>query len=162
MSQDQVQDQTQRFAALLSEVTTAIAGQPLDRALEQTLNSRFAATGPLVTQITAACQEGIAAGWMCKYEAGGIRYGRVLKPRPELQGFSVDVVKMKDVVGPHHRHPNGEIDLVMPLTPDAQFDRRGAGWVVYPKDSAHEPTVTTGEALVLYLLPQGAIEFSAS
>jgi hypothetical protein len=162
MSQDQTQERIRAFEGLLSEVTAAIAGRPLDAELERFLNQTFAAEGPAVRSIAAACHDGIAAGWMCKYEADGIRYGRVIKPRPELQGFSVDVVKMKDVVGPHHRHPNGEIDLVMPVTKDARFDLRGAGWVVYPPSSAHRPTVSQGEALVLYLLPNGAIEFTPS
>jgi hypothetical protein len=160
--QDRVQDQQQGFAALLSQVTSAIAGRPLDTELEAWLNRSFPPTAELVTSITAACHQGIESGWICKYEAGGIRYGRVIKPRSELDGYSVDVVRMKDVVGPHHKHPNGEIDLVMPITPDARFDQRAAGWVVYPPDSAHRPTVSQGEALVLYLLPNGAIEFTQS
>jgi hypothetical protein len=97
---------------------------------------------------------------MCNREAGGIRYGRVIKPGAETHGFSVDVVEMDSVVGPHHRHPNGEVDLVMPITPGAEFDGHGAGWVVYAPDTAHHPTVTKGKALVLYLLPDGAIEFT--
>jgi len=48
----------------------------------------------------------------------------------------------------------------MPLTTGAQFDGHGAGWVVYGPGTAHSPTVTEGRALVLYLLPQGAIEFT--
>src|SRR5438046_2356742 len=75
-------------------------------------------------------------------------------------GFSIDVVEMNDIAGPHHRHPNGEIDLVMPLEGDARFDGHGAGWVVYGPGSAHRPTVSGGKALVLYLLPDGAIEFA--
>ena len=50
-------------------------------------------------------------------------------------GFSVDVVHMKDVKGPYHRHPKGEIDLVVPVTPGARFDGQGAGWVVYDPES---------------------------
>ena len=67
---------------------------------------------------------------------------------------------MDNVVGPHHAHPNGEIDLVMPLEGDALFDDQPAGWVVYQPGSAHQPTVSNGRALVLYLLPEGSIEFS--
>jgi len=48
----------------------------------------------------------------------------------------------------------------MPLSPSAKFDGRGAGFLVYPAGSAHSPTVTGGKALVLYLLPEGAIEFT--
>ena len=67
---------------------------------------------------------------------------------------------MNDLAGPHHSHPNGEIDLIMPLDDTARFDGRGAGWLVYGPGSAHRPTVSQGRALVLYLLPQGAIEFT--
>ena len=42
----------------------------------------------------------------------------------------------------------------------ATFDHHGAGWLVCPPGTAHSPTVRHGRALVLYLLPDGAIEFS--
>jgi hypothetical protein len=67
---------------------------------------------------------------------------------------------MDNIEGPHHAHPNGEVDLVMPLDEAARFDGAGAGWKVYGPKSAHRPTVAGGKALVLYLLPDGAIEFS--
>ena len=121
------------------------------------LNSKYPADGPAFKAIEAACNAAIKEGWMCDREHGGIKFGRVIK---DIDGFSVDVVQMGDVVGPHHRHPNGEVDMVMPITPDAKFDGHGAGWVVYGPDSAHNPTVTDGEAVVLYLLPGGAIEFT--
>ena len=54
----------------------------------------------------------------------------------------------------------GEIDLIMPLTNGARFDSYPAGWCVYEAGSGHRPTVTEGRALVLYLLPQGAIQFT--
>jgi Domain of unknown function (DUF4863) len=63
------------------------------------------------------------------------------------------------MVGPAHAHPHGEVDMIMPLDGDAKFDGRGAGWLVYPAGSRHAPTVTEGKALVLYLLPEGAIDF---
>jgi len=98
---------------------------------------------------------------MCSRESGGIRYGRVIKATPATHGFSVDIVDMKDVTGPHHTHPNGEIDMVMPIDADAIFDGQGAGWLVYGPNSAHKPTVSKGRALILYLLPSGAIDFTA-
>jgi len=103
----------------------------------------------------------VAEGWLCQREGGGIRYGRVFKPADDLQGFSVDVVDMTDTAGPHHAHPNGEIDLIMPIDAGATFDHRGAGWLVCPAASEHRPTVRGGRALVLYLLPQGRIDFGA-
>ena len=148
------------FTSLIGGVTARVAGRPLDEALARDLNATMPGTGTDVAAIARACREAIRDGWMCNREAGGIRYGRVVKPGPATHGHSVDVVEMNDVAGPHHRHPEGEIDLVMPIDPDARFDGHGAGWVVYGAGSAHRPTVTGGRALVLYLLPQGAIEFT--
>lgn len=67
---------------------------------------------------------------------------------------------MADIEGPHHRHPAGEIDMVMPINPAATFDGIGRGWKAYEPGSAHRPTVRGGRALVLYLLPGGSIEFT--
>jgi hypothetical protein len=145
---------------LISDVIRTIAGRPLDAALAVDLNARYPAGGEEFKRLAAACDAAITAGWMCKYEAGGIRYGRVIKPGTATHGFSVDVVDMDSVKGPHHTHPLGEIDLVMPVDSGAQFDGQPAGWVVYPPASAHHPTVSQGRARVLYLLPEGAIEFT--
>jgi hypothetical protein len=150
----------QQFEALIAPVTDAIADRPLDAALADFLNARFPADGPVFQSIATACQAAVAAGWMCDREHGGIKFGRVINPTEALHGFSVDVVDMADVAGPHHSHPNGEIDMIMPREGDARFDGHGAGWFVYGPGSAHRPTVAGGRAHVLYLLPQGAIEFT--
>src|SRR5512143_806221 len=150
------------FTTLIASITGSIAGRPLDATLEADLNRESPAGGDVYRAVLAACSEAIAAGWMCNREHAGIKYGRVVKPGEATHGFSVDVVDMNDVAGGHHRHPNGEIDLVLPLRGDARFDGRGAGWLVYGPGTAHVPTVAGGEALVLYLLPQGAIEFTKS
>ncbi len=150
----------EQFVALVAEVTGAIEGLPVDKALEAELNRRFPADGEVFQAITAACREGVAEGWMCQHEQGGIRFGRVAKPGPQLHGFSIDVVEMADVVGPHHAHPQGEIDMIMPLEGDARFDGAGVGWFVYGPGSAHRPTVSGGRAHVLYLLPGGEIRFT--
>lgn len=150
----------ERFSHLIADITEWIAGRTLDQRLEEELNDRFPARGAIYRDIFDSCQRSIAAGWMCNREANGIKYGRVIKHSPVTHGFSVDVVDMQPLAGPHHVHPNGEIDLIMPLEPGAEFDGRGAGWLVYGPGSAHSPTVTGGRALVLYLLPGGAIEFT--
>ncbi len=152
--------EAQDFQALMAGLTADIAARPLDAALADYLNARHGPHSQSYRAIFDACRAAVAAGWMCKHEGGGIRYGRVIRPTPELHGFSVDVVDMDNIVGPHHLHPNGEIDLIMPLTEGALFDGHPAGWCVYPPGSAHKPTVSAGRALVLYLLPQGAIEFT--
>ena len=147
------------FAGLMASITGRIEGRALDAGLAADLDRMFPADGDTFRTVFDACKAGIAAGWMCNREHAGIKYGRVIKPGAATHGFSVDVVEMDDVAGGRHRHPNGEIDLVMPLTAGAKFDGHGAGWVVYGAGSAHTPTVAGGKALVLYLLPQGAIEF---
>ena len=148
------------FTELMGSITGRIDGRGLDKALEGDLNRLFPAEGEVVRSVFDACRAGIAAGWMCNREHAGIKYGRVVKPGPATHGFSVDVVEMEDLAGGHHRHPTGEIDLVMPLDGSPEFDGHGAGWLVYEPGSAHYPTVGGGKALVLYLLPQGAIEFT--
>lgn len=148
------------FQKQIKTITDRIAGKPLDKELEQFLNDQFPADGELFREINQTCHQAMEDGWMCQHEHGGIRFGRVIKPSEALHGYSVDVVHMNDIAGPHHRHPNGEIDMIMPISPSARFDGHGKGWLVYPPDSAHPPTVTDGEALILYLLPEGAIEFT--
>ena len=150
------------FQSLISRITEEIASIPLDASLESHLNAEHGPGSHLYELIFDACKLGVRDGWLCNRDAGGIRYGRVLKAADATHGFSVDVVDMEDIAGPHHVHPNGEIDLIMPLTPGACFDTQPAGWCVYGTGSAHRPTVTQGRALVLYLLPQGAITFTTA
>ena len=150
----------QHFRDLIVGLTAQLAGRALDSELDTWLNRQHGVGTPSYEAIKAACLAGVGEGWMCEREGGGIRYGRVLAAADDLQRLSVDVVDMTDVVGPHHTHPQGEIDLIMPVEGDARFDERGAGWCVYPPGSAHRPTVTQGRALVLYLLPEGQIEFT--
>jgi hypothetical protein len=144
----------------ITELSAQLAGRALNAELGSWLNSEHGVCTASYRHLREICEAGVAAGWLCNRESGGIRYGRIFKPAPELHGFSVDVVDMKNIAGPHHTHPQGEIDLIMPIDEAAQFDDRPAGWLVYPPASAHQPTVTRGRALVLYLLPNGEIRFT--
>ena len=148
-----------RFRDLVQNVTRASAGVPLDGALERKLNREFPAGGEVYRALEGACRDGIAAGWMCTQGGGQRKFGRIFEPAEDLDGFSVDVVDIDDLVGNYHRHPTGEIDLIMPVAPEATFDARGAGWLVYPPGSGHRPTVKKGRVVILYLLPQGRIEW---
>lgn len=148
------------FRDNIAELTTQLAGRTLDAALEAWLNAEHGPASITYDRLKQACEAGVAAGWLCDREGGGIRYGRIFKPTDDLHGFSVDVVDMKDIAGPHHAHPNGEIDLIIPIEGEARFDGHPAGWLVCPPGSAHRPTVSNGRALVLYLLPQGSITFT--
>jgi len=149
------------FRELMAPVTEAIAGKPVDEGLAAVLERRFPPGGEALRAIEAACHAAIAGGWMCREGGAGRRFGRVIEAAPENGGLSVDVVDLEDIVGPRHRHPRGEICLIMPQSAGARFDGQGAGWKVYAPGSAHHPTVSGGRALVLYLLPGGEIEFTA-
>ena len=152
----------EQFRQEIAELTAQLVGRPLDAGLDQWLNTEHGTGSATYARLRASCEAGVAQGWLAQREGGGLRYGRIFKPADDLHGFSVDVVDMKDIAGPHHVHPEGEIDLIMPMDEGATFDGRGAGWLVCPPGSAHRPTVRQGRALVLYLLPQGRIEFSAT
>lgn len=149
-----------QFRQQIADLTAQLAGRELNTDLQTWLNQEHGVNSTTYQQLKQSCEQGVAEGWLCNREGGGIRYGRIFKPADDLAGFSVDVVDMNDLKGPHHSHPKGEIDLIMPIEGEALFDQHPAGWLVYPAGSAHHPTVTRGRALVLYLLPQGSIEFT--
>lgn len=144
---------------LLAPVATVLRGRPLNRALQIELNRCFPARGLHVQVLHREVVEVLAAGWVCRHEQDGIRYGRVIMPCPQLANCSVDVVELTNAVGPRHLHPQGEICLTLPLTGLVRLDGHPAGWLVYPPGSTHWPTLSGGRAYVLNLLPSGAIEF---
>ncbi len=150
----------QQFRDLIKPIIDAIAGKTIDQSLADALNRKFPAGGGAFKAIESACHAAIEAGWMCSQGAEGRRFGRVIEPSPESRDLSVDVVQLRDIIGPHHSHPTGEVCMIMPMTADARFDGGAAGWCVNEPGSAHHPTVTGGEAIVLYLLPGGQIEFT--
>jgi hypothetical protein len=147
------------FKALLKPVTDLVASMPIDAGLAEELNRRFPPGGEVFDAIERACHEAIAAGWMCANGEPGRRWGRVIEPSAETGGLSVDVVDLTDLVGSEHGHPGGEVCMIMPITPEARFDDRPRGWCVFEPGTAHHPTVSGGEALILYMLPDGKIDY---
>lgn len=152
----------ERFNELVSEVAARITSKPLDASLAGFLNRTYPVDGPEFAELKALCEEGEKEGWLMSREAGGIKFGRAVKPGQAAGDFSVDVVRMKDVRGPHHIHPDGEIGAVMRIAGAPTFDAFPEGWYVYEPGTDHHPTVTGGDAYVLYLLPNGAIEFTGN
>jgi hypothetical protein len=149
------------FKGLLKPVTDFVSSSQVDSALAEELNRRFPPGGETFDAIEKACHAAIADGWMCAQGTeGGPRYGRVIEPCPETSGLSVDVVDLTNWVGSHHRHPKGEVCMIMPITASARFDGAARGWSVYEPSTSHHPTVSDGEALILYMLPDGQIEYS--
>jgi len=150
----------EEFKTIVGGIVTTIGVRRLDAALETCLNRDYAPQGAVFRKLSGLLAQGMNDGWLCQREAAGIRFGRVIKPGAEAGLFSVDVVRMDDVVGPHHVHPQGEIGMIVPLAGAPRFDGREEGWYVYEPGSAHRPTVTNGAACILYLLPDGAITFT--
>jgi hypothetical protein len=148
------------FQKLLKPVTDFVSNQAVDPALAEKLNRRFPHNGKIFIAIEAACHKAISDGWMCAHGTVGRRFGRIIESSEETGWLSVDVVDLVNMVGPHHRHPTGEICMIMPVTKGAQFDGTARGWCIFEPGSDHRPTVTDGEALVLYMLPEGKIEFT--
>lgn len=148
------------FERIMGDIASAIGEQTLDDGLTTFLNDNYPVDGEVFQQVEALCRAGEAEGWLCAREMGGIRFGRAIKPGTQAGGFSVDVVRMADIKGPHHIHTQGEIGMIMPVEGQAEFDDMPRGWYVYPAGSDHWPTVTKGDAYILYLLPGGEIEFT--
>lgn len=152
--------QRQDFDALVGDIAKAIGDKPLDKTLEGFLNQTYAPSSETFRKLAGIIKQGTEEGWLCNREQGGVKFGRALKPGQQAGKFSVDVVLMDNVKGPHHVHTTGEIGMIVPVTGSPKFDGKGEGWYVYGPGSAHYPTVTEGKAFILYLLPDGAIEFT--
>ena len=122
------------------------------------LARRFDPAGPAAVELNAALVALLEAGKIAERGALPVKYGRVAKAGEPTLGFSIDVVHMTGP-GPLHRHPNGEVNWCVALEGSPTFDGHAPGWVVFPPESKHVPTVVGGAMLIVYLLPQGAIEF---
>lgn len=130
-------------------------------AAEATLRARLDPEGDDARALTAELRELLDAGAIAENGELPVKWGRVAKAGPETDGYSIDVVLMNGA-GPRHRHPRGEIDYCIALDGEPTFDGRPPGWVVLPSDSVHVPTVAGGTMLIVYLLPEGEIEFLKS
>ncbi len=147
----------EKLNAALTNLAQKLKGVDLDDA--ESARAEIEAAIPFGSETVAELRElaraGYAEGWLTPKEAGGVKFGRLAK---DLEGFSIDAVYMNGP-GPRHRHPKGEIDLCFADVGEAKFDGHSEGWVVYGPDSVHVPTVSDGEMLILYFLPEGAMEF---
>jgi hypothetical protein len=110
----------------------------------------------------------VAEGWAANVEVDGPRYrrGRLAEPRAELNFFSITAVYMNSVPryrGQYHQHPYGELNLVVPLDPEAVLAGPGgwqaAGWTAPGPGSHHYPEVKGGAVIALFYLPAGRISY---
>lgn len=122
------------------------------------LVQRFDPTSPAAKALEKELVALLEAGKVAERGELPVKYGRVAKAGAPTLDFSIDVVHMNGP-GPLHRHPNGEVNYCIALDGQPTFDGHPPGWVVFPPESRHVPTVAGGTMLIVYLLPQGAIEF---
>jgi hypothetical protein len=123
-------------------------------ALHKRLDPSSARAATLRTSLLRLYEEGKIA----QNGALPVRWGRAAKATPETLDQSIDVVVMNGP-GPLHRHPLGEVNYCIALEGSPRFDGQEPGWVVFPPESRHVPTVSGGTMLIVYLLPKGQIEF---
>lgn len=101
------------------------------------------------------------AGWLTPRRASdAVAFGRLARPSDATFALSVDAV---DMTGPgaEHVHPQGEVSLCFADDPEARFCGHPEGWVVVGPGSRHVPEVTGGRMVILYFLPDGAMEWVA-
>ncbi|MBK7645555.1 MAG: DUF4863 family protein [Planctomycetes bacterium] len=122
--------------------------------LQRRFDPSSAAAAALRTALLRLYEEGKIA----QNGALPVRWGRAAKATPETLEQSIDVVVMNGP-GPLHRHPLGEVNYCVALEGAPNFDGQEPGWVVFPPESRHVPTVSAGTMLIVYLLPKGQIEF---
>lgn len=150
-------DKLQELVELVDPVIQALEDLSLadPAAVRAELERQFPMAGETVQGIRAAMTLGHEQGWLLTKSAGGLQFGRVARDR---SGCSIDAV-LSSGPGPKHCHPKGEVDLLFATSGDPKFDGHPEGWAVYAPGSVHVPSVTGGEMLILYLLPEGAIEW---
>jgi len=145
------------LAELLSFVSLLDLGDPAGAVAQ--LEARYPLDGDTVAGISRALFAGMKEGTVCDRGGDDLRYSRLFGPSAASYELSADAVWMR-TAGPHHTHPQGEVDLCLSDDGAPTFDGRAPGWTVYGPGSSHTPTVRGGSMMILYLLPGGAIEFT--
>jgi 2-hydroxylaminobenzoate mutase len=180
---------TESLLALLDTPMAAAAAVDLADALaaRAELERRYPFDGRACRALRAALLEALAAGVIGERGKDPVRYSRLAKPGATRHDLSVDFVWMSGP-GIPHRHPRGEVNLCFAVDVDAsgapratataskggsggaagsdtrsastaRFDGQPQGWVAFPPDSRHVPTVTGGRMLIAYFLPGGEVEW---
>ena len=150
---------TTEFKESALRVAEWLKGRPVEPGLAAELNARFPVDGREFRELAEACKAGVLDGKLAIHQSGPVKFERVIEPSDDSHRFSVDVVVAPVFSGRRHSHPTGEIDMIIPLHPDARFDDHGEGWLVYPPESEHTPTTTGGDAIIIYFLPEGQIDW---
>jgi uncharacterized protein DUF4863 len=153
-----------RSIPFLEEIKNRTAGEEL----ETWLNTTYGPDSVLYKDLARMITDGVRAGWAASIEVDGPNYrrGRIASPSERLNYFSVTAVYMNSVEpyrGQYHQHPYGELNVVVPLDPDARLigprGWSGAGWTAPGPGSHHYPEVKGGALIALFYLPAGRISY---
>ncbi len=146
---------TNGLAPMLKRITELDLAHP---ATEAMLNQEFSPRNQQLNAAIAMAKQGLEEGWLCDRENAGVKFSRVAKPSAETFNLSIDAVFMSGE-GAAHAHPNGEVSLCIPIQGEPIYDEFEDVWALYPPGSSHTPTVSGGEMLILYFLPDGAMDW---
>lgn len=153
-----------RSIPFLEEIKNRTAGEEL----ENWLNKTYGPGSELYDDLARMITHGVKEGWAASDEVTGPNYrrGRLASPSERLHYFSVTAVYMDSVEpfrGEYHQHPYGELNLVVPLDPEAKLmgprGWSGAGWTAPGPGSHHYPEVKGGALIALFYLPAGRISY---
>ncbi|MET3935637.1 DUF4863 family protein [Arthrobacter sp. OAP107] len=153
-----------RSIPFLDEVKNRTAGGEL----ETWLNQNYGPGTPLFEDLSRMITEGVRDGWAANIEVDGPNYrrSRLADPSDVLNYFSITAVYMNSVEpyrGDYHQHPYGELNLVVPLDPQAKLAGpngwSGPGWTAPGPGSHHYPEVKGGALIALFFLPAGRISY---
>jgi hypothetical protein len=159
-----VQKLIDRSIPFLEEVKNRTAGGEL----EAWLNENYGPGTPLFEDLSRMITEGVRDGWAATIEVDGPNYrrSRLADPSDVLNYFSITAVYMNSVEpyrGEYHQHPYGELNLVVPLDPEAKLAGpngwSGPGWTAPGPGSHHYPEVKGGALIALFYLPAGRISY---
>jgi hypothetical protein len=159
-----VQKLIERSIPFLEEVKNRTAGGEL----EAWLNENYGPGTPLFEDLSRMITEGVRDGWAANIEVDGPNYrrSRLADPSDVLNYFSITAVYMNSVDpyrGEYHQHPYGELNLVVPLDPEARLAGpngwSGPGWTAPGPGSHHYPEVKGGALIALFYLPAGRISY---
>jgi hypothetical protein len=152
MSNEQVVD---ALAPVLERLNALDLTNP--SAARETLEREFPLNGPLGKKLRELTTAGLNAGWLCAKAAGDSKVSRVAKP-DAAKGYSIDAVMLWGD-GPWHKHTKGEVNALIALEGTPEFCGFKEGWAVFAPGSQHVPSVKGGKMLILYMLPDGAVEW---
>lgn len=153
-----------RSIPFLDEVKNRTAGKEL----EAWLNGTYGPASELYKDVARLIKLGVEEGWAANVEVDGPKYRRslIVPPSEETLYHSITAVYMNSVApyrGDYHAHPYGEINMVVPIDPDAQLmgpsGWQGPGWTAPAPGSHHYPEVRSGALIALFYLPAGRISY---